>query len=31
MDDNTYRQLRRNLARCWWALMALRRAMGVRP
>lgn len=29
MNDNT-NELRRNLARCFWAFRALRRALGVR-
>ncbi len=28
MDNNTFRQLRRNIARMFWSLRKLRRTMG---
>lgn len=30
-NNTTIQEIRDNLARCWWALRALRRAVGMRP
>jgi len=29
-NNSTYKEIRRNLARAWWAFRKLRRALGVR-